>query len=42
MQAVISDPESAMLVSNMSQSDKRPKLERAHSAAEKENQPLQR
>lgn len=41
MQAVISDPESAILT-NMSQSDKRPKLERAHSAAEKENQPLQR
>lgn len=37
MQAVISDPENAMI-----QSDKRPKLERAHSAAEKENQPLQR
>ncbi|XP_048518490.1 regulating synaptic membrane exocytosis protein 2 isoform X1 [Dendroctonus ponderosae] len=41
MQAVISDPESAMLASVI-QSDKRPKLERAHSAAEKENQPLQR
>lgn len=41
MQAVMSDPETAMLASVM-QSDKRPKLERAHSAAEKENQPLQR
>ncbi|KAL1513477.1 hypothetical protein ABEB36_002883 [Hypothenemus hampei] len=41
MQAVISDPENALL-SNVMQSDKRPKLERAHSAAEKENQPLQR
>ncbi|CAH1130637.1 unnamed protein product [Ceutorhynchus assimilis] len=41
MQAVMSDPEAAMMASVM-QSDKRPKLERAHSAAEKENQPLQR
>ncbi|XP_066143469.1 regulating synaptic membrane exocytosis protein 2 isoform X6 [Euwallacea fornicatus] len=41
IQSVISDAENAMM-SNLMQSDKRPKLERAHSAAEKENQPLQR
>ncbi|XP_050294948.1 rab-3-interacting molecule unc-10 isoform X4 [Anthonomus grandis grandis] len=42
MQAVMTDPENALMQPVMMQSDKRPKLERAHSAAEKENQPLQR